>query len=289
MSHLRLAGLMGALLPLIAAACADLSPGFRCAADEECVQGDVQGRCEAALYCSFPDAACPSGQRYGAWAGGLSDQCVTPAADGGLEAGADGPGDGPDDAGPDDGPPPGDAAPDGPGAAFVIGYNFGDDAPAVVIDGHDFAAQTVAGSASLRLDPIDGGSGVLSWTSYFPPDQFVPPVDRPLADLLNHHFSVNTGGIAITQGLTNGSYLVSTYHLENNPDYSRSYTIAVQGTVVTPTPIYLQQYHWVKTGPYSAEVVDGTLRVELLEITGDASIAGLEIWTTSGGEVQALP
>jgi hypothetical protein len=286
MSHLRTAAarLLFGLVPLFAGSCADLRPGFLCAADEECAQGGVHGRCEPAFYCSFPDLNCSSGQRYGTWAGGLSGQCVSATEDGGPEAGADGPADAADDA-----PAPGDAAPDGPAAAFVVGYNFGDDAPSVVIDGRDFAAQGVAGSASLRVEPIGGIGGVASWTTYFPPDQFVPPVDQPRADLLNHHFSVHDGGITITQGLTNGTYVVSTYHLENNADYWRSYNLAVQGTPVTTEPVSLPQYHWVKLGPYEAEVIDGMLSVELLQITSDASIAGLEIWTTTGGVVQPLP
>jgi alpha-tubulin suppressor-like RCC1 family protein len=54
------------------------------------VQGAVQGSCELDGFCSFPDASCPSGSRYGRFSGDTSEQCVvrtTPCV-AHLEAGA---------------------------------------------------------------------------------------------------------------------------------------------------------------------------------------------------------
>lgn len=46
-----------------------------------CVVGQVAGVCEPTGFCSFPDTSCPSGQRYGEFAGeGLGEACV-PAGD----------------------------------------------------------------------------------------------------------------------------------------------------------------------------------------------------------------
>lgn len=50
---------------------------YLCQDDPSCEQGGVSGVCQATGYCSFPDAECSSGQRYGAHAGGsLADTCV---------------------------------------------------------------------------------------------------------------------------------------------------------------------------------------------------------------------
>ena len=72
------------------------STQFRCAADTECVNGGVQGRCESVGLCSFPDPGCESGQRFGEAVGSQSNQCVgaTPMIDAAVIDGAP-------DAGPD--------------------------------------------------------------------------------------------------------------------------------------------------------------------------------------------
>lgn len=54
---------------------------FVCVSDEDC-NAQPGGQCEASGYCSFPDAECITGQRYGDAAGeGLSQRCV-PAEEG---------------------------------------------------------------------------------------------------------------------------------------------------------------------------------------------------------------
>ena len=77
MRHLTIA--IG-LLVGAAWACGD-SP-FVCASDEHCARGDVGGVCQATGFCSFPDDACASGQRYGEHAGkGLAGACVSESED----------------------------------------------------------------------------------------------------------------------------------------------------------------------------------------------------------------
>jgi len=54
-----------------------IADGFVCDDDAQCAVGGVSGRCEATRACSFPDATCTSGWRYGALsAGHLAQQCV---------------------------------------------------------------------------------------------------------------------------------------------------------------------------------------------------------------------
>jgi cysteine-rich repeat protein len=66
---------------------------FACTQHSDCRSGTVTGSCEASGWCSFPDASCPSGSRYGGLAGDqLADRCVTPdgASTGADEAGSTG-------------------------------------------------------------------------------------------------------------------------------------------------------------------------------------------------------
>jgi hypothetical protein len=50
---------------------------FACVSDAQCVEGSRTGMCQSTGFCSFPDASCSSGQRYGANAGdGLGGRCA---------------------------------------------------------------------------------------------------------------------------------------------------------------------------------------------------------------------
>lgn len=87
-------------LAVAAAACVD-RPVFVCDTAADCVgAGDLAGTCEPSGYCSFADATCPSGSRYGNLAGGgLAGACV-------VVGGGD----------PDGAPPATDAMPGAPDA-----------------------------------------------------------------------------------------------------------------------------------------------------------------------------
>jgi hypothetical protein len=68
-----------AVLIVVAAATGCLrATTFQCQTDAQCTSGGVQGVCEANGFCSFPDPACMSGQRYGSLSGSAAGECVTP-------------------------------------------------------------------------------------------------------------------------------------------------------------------------------------------------------------------
>jgi len=58
------------------------STSFSCDTNDQC----GTGVCQPTHFCSFADAACPSGQRYGELSGSLAGECVV-----GSDAGGDGP------------------------------------------------------------------------------------------------------------------------------------------------------------------------------------------------------
>ena len=66
------AGIVGGLL---AGACVDLLP-YQCGEDGDCRSGAIQGWCEDAQYCSYPDEECESGRRFGDLAGSLANICT---------------------------------------------------------------------------------------------------------------------------------------------------------------------------------------------------------------------
>jgi hypothetical protein len=51
---------------------------FECASDQQC---GGEGVCESTGFCSFPDATCASGRRYGALSGAFAGECVGEAPD----------------------------------------------------------------------------------------------------------------------------------------------------------------------------------------------------------------
>jgi hypothetical protein len=63
---------------------------FECASDTQCTRSGTQGTCESVGFCSFPDAACASGRRFGSLSGGFANQCVD-ASDAGTETMGDAP------------------------------------------------------------------------------------------------------------------------------------------------------------------------------------------------------
>ena len=93
---------LGALLGAVVGWACAIEP-FHCIDDQQCVENGVTGQCQANQYCTFPDDACPSGQRYAESAGGgLGGTCLPVDESMGTES-ADGDGDEGGDAGTGDG------------------------------------------------------------------------------------------------------------------------------------------------------------------------------------------
>jgi hypothetical protein len=71
-----------ALALLVIAAGCKLGDSYHCARDSQCANGAARGTCEPTGFCSFDDANCASGHRYGRWAPApLGSACVEPVVD----------------------------------------------------------------------------------------------------------------------------------------------------------------------------------------------------------------
>lgn len=123
---------------------------FPCEVTSECVDGGRIGVCQADGWCSFPDAGCTSGQRYGEHAGdGLAGLCVG-------DEGTTGPGgDGTPVESSSDGVDPTNATLDASGPAVDDGETTSDgDAPDTM---GASATMTTSASTSGPTDPSDEG------------------------------------------------------------------------------------------------------------------------------------
>lgn len=68
------------MLAAFAGCCACSPSAFNCEDDSGCAGAQVGGFCEPSGFCSFPDEGCPSGRRYGEFAGqNLGGACVEPS------------------------------------------------------------------------------------------------------------------------------------------------------------------------------------------------------------------
>lgn len=108
------------LAALVLAGCAKVE-AFECEADVQCFLGDKAGACEPSGFCSFPDAGCPGGKRYGEYAGeGLGGSCVEGGATSGVTSGDTSGGACADDCGPCGSCVAGSCAPVGAGEACAV-------------------------------------------------------------------------------------------------------------------------------------------------------------------------
>ncbi|MFC5471515.1 glycosyl hydrolase [Cohnella suwonensis] len=151
-------------------------------------------------------------------------------------------------------------------AAFVKGINM--NGGAVTINGNSWLAESAAG---LTLSTISRGS-----TSFTPS----PAVDSATNSMLNTVVYHNTN-FSVGQTITNGSYQVYVWAMENYTSNYRSFHVKLEGAQVTSSPIgQLTLGNWQRYGPYDVTVGDDALNMELVKVTGDPMLMGMEIYTT---------
>jgi hypothetical protein len=67
-----------ALACVLLAGCIRGNAAFHCESNADCTSGGMFGTCEPVGYCSFGDASCPSGTRFGSLSGPYANQCTSP-------------------------------------------------------------------------------------------------------------------------------------------------------------------------------------------------------------------
>jgi hypothetical protein len=105
-----------------------------------------------------------------------------------------------------------------------------------------------------------------------------------LESVLYDSSNTNGQGFTMSQTLTNGSYNVYLWMIENNQSNSRDADVTVQGTQVATAIGSLALGAWQKYGPYAATVSNGALSVGILRHSmGNPVCAGLEIDSAGSG------
>jgi chitodextrinase len=158
-----------------------------------------------------------------------------------------------------------EAEPGDGSVVFKKGINFHGNA--VTIEGNAWLAESAAG---ITISPILRHSGNA---------RFNPVTDSQTNAMLNSDiYSGNT--FSMKQALTNGTYLVYLWTVENFRANYRSFHVKLEGIQVTSSPIGLLPLNqWHKYGPYTVTVKDGVLNMELVRVTGDPMLTGMAIYS----------
>ena len=86
--------------------------------------------------------------------------------------------------------------------------------------------------------------------------------------------------MTISQTIPNGVYQVFIWFLEDYKLNYRNFSLRLEGnTVATGLGTQLGVGNWAKYGPYNVTVVDGQLTMDLVRVTGDVVVTGLEIYS----------
>ena len=97
--------------------------------------------------------------------------------------------------------------------------------------------------------------------------------------MLNTGIWGQASDVNFSQTLSNGNYFVYLWTGENYASNYRSFNVKLEGTQVASAIGSLPINTWQRYGPYSVTVSDGSLNVNLVRVTGDPAIQGLEIWS----------
>ena len=141
---------------------------------------------------------------------------------------------------------------------------------ALTIDGNSW--QSSIGAANFSFTQV--GGGVFSAQNI----ALIPTTDTNRATMIRSSIWGNTVNVNVT-AVPNGSYDVYVYVWEDN--FTQTYSISLEGTVVLPGHISGPGGTWNKLGPFQANIVDGAINVST---NGQHSnVSGIEIWTVSAG------
>lgn len=152
------------------------------------------------------------------------------------------------------------------GSVFFRGINM--NGGAVTIDGNAWMSDTAAGVSF---------STVNTWTASSP-ITLVPTVDND-TKLMLHSSVYHSNSFSVSQPIPNGTYFIYLWMVENYMDNFRSFDVKLEGVKKTTSPIGESiKYHWMRYGPFEVTVTDGTLDMELVKVTGDPMIMGMEMY-----------
>lgn len=162
---------------------------------------------------------------------------------------------------------------------FLKGINFNGNA--ATIEGNSWQSMSTALSNGLSIP-----SGYTSANTSLTPN---PAVDNDTNGMLNTAIWRSNAPITINQTVENGEYQVYLWVMENYQSNVRKMNVKLENTQVATDVGYLAKNSWMKYGPYTVTVADGTLNTELVNTQDSPHIKGMAIYKKSAGGVTPTP
>jgi mannan endo-1,4-beta-mannosidase len=156
------------------------------------------------------------------------------------------------------------------GETFVKGINFNGNA--VTILGKPWLSYSSALSQGLTV------SGASTDSKAVTPN---PVVDSATSQMLNTllYASTDTGSMSLNQTLTNGTYHIYLWTMENWQSNSRQWNLVAEGVQVATGLGKIALNAWKRYGPYTVTVKDSVLNLNLVGVVGRPMVMGLEIYS----------
>jgi hypothetical protein len=152
-------------------------------------------------------------------------------------------------------------------SGFVRGINF--NGGAVTIEGNAWQSYSAALSAGLTVNAPN-----LTTTSVTPN----PATDASTSAMLNSAIWKQAADLQVGQPVSNGSYQVYLWVMENYQSNTRSFRVRLEGVEVASGVGNLTLGAWRKYGPYTTTVGDGFLNLDLVDTTGDTHLMGMAVF-----------
>ncbi|HYG73955.1 MAG TPA: FecR domain-containing protein [Planctomycetota bacterium] len=165
-------------------------------------------------------------------------------------------------------------------ARFLKGINFGGEA--VTVEGERWLSHkdALAEGLSLSAEPLIRKTSV-------PPKSLT---DAALTEMLNTAVYANESNLALKQTVPNGGYELYLWLMEAQADYRRSYEIQVEGeSAAQNVGEQMVVGDWLRLGPISATVTDGSLDIKLIKGRSDPQLMGLSIFQKVDGAPNPPP
>lgn len=154
-----------------------------------------------------------------------------------------------------------------PPSGFVRGINF--NGGEVSIEGNAWLSYSAALSSGLTVNAPN-----LATTTLTPS----PATDASTSSMLNTAIWKPAADLQVGQPVSNGSYQVYLWVMENYQSNARSFRVRLEGVEVASGVGNLALGAWRKYGPYTTTVGDGFLNLDLVATTGDSHLMGMAIF-----------
>jgi beta-glucanase (GH16 family) len=158
--------------------------------------------------------------------------------------------------------------------AFLLGVDLG--GPAVTVDGHAWASEADARAKGFSLDPSNA--------CFVVPPSTTPAADSDtLAMLDSCYWGYGAShDIKLHQKVANGSYDVYLWSREDHASHYRAMDVSINGAKVASGIGDMALGEWKKSGPYTTNVVGGSIDLTLHATKGDPTLAGFAVYVGGG-------